>query len=56
MKEGQLLLDYVFWWVGFIVWIIAMNILVAYWPVQTIIGVIAWVFIEMAIPRRKRND
>jgi hypothetical protein len=56
MKEGQLLLDYIAWWIGFIVIIFAVNICLAYWPVQTIFYIIAWVFLEMAIPRKKRDD
>lgn len=53
MKEDQLLLDYVAWWLGFIVIIFAINACAAYWPVQTILFIIAWVFLELIIPRRK---
>lgn len=52
MREEQLLLDYLCWWVGFIVILFALNLCLAYWPVTTILGICLWIAVEALIPRR----
>lgn len=56
MRKEQLLLDYLCWWVGFVVIIFALNICAAYWPVTTIFGILLWLMIEFAIPRVDDSD